>query len=146
MSEIKVPQAGFSLCPHMVVPLCVRPDLHSHKNDSPVGRGPILVTSFNFITSLKPYLQMQPHSEMLRIRAEHKELRVGTAPWLQVFKGVVGRPPSTRVPTPTHWAPQPLPMATDRPVHPLSPKCSRAPPPPASCVAAGGPHQCCNHF
>lgn len=69
MSKIKVLQAGFSLCPHMVVPLCVRPDLRSLKNDSSIGRGPILVTSFNFLASLKPYLQMQPHSEMLRIRA-----------------------------------------------------------------------------
>lgn len=54
------------LCLHMAFPLCA----HVPVSKSPVIElGPTLETSFNLITPLKTYLQIQLHLEVLEARA-----------------------------------------------------------------------------
>ena len=53
--------AVFSLCLHVVCPMCVCVLISSYKNTSQVGSGPTPITSFNLNYLFKDYLQIQSH-------------------------------------------------------------------------------------
>ena len=67
------------LCAHVVFPLsgaslCVQTS-SLYKDTSQVELEPILTASFNLISSLRPYLQIQSHSEVLEgLELQHMNL------------------------------------------------------------------------
>lgn len=63
-SLLGLPMASFSLCPHVIFPLCICVLMSSYKDASPIGLGPTPMASFYLNYLLKS--PVSKHSHILR--------------------------------------------------------------------------------